>query len=147
MKHGWRDADKHLEPMSCATLKCLLWNTRKCDVWRCSVHRLYTDPIHRILVPFPLLLVRCKTWFGEIKLLRIPVILIHGVHGCKEYRLSCPAWILSSRYQSWICNGVWTDSHIQYDEMYSRKLSGISTVSCSEESMGLRPEWPWRARR
>ena len=31
--------------------------------------------------------------------------------------------------------------------MYSKKLSGISTLSCSEGSMGLRPEWPWRARR
>ena len=34
----WRDADKHLEPMSRATLKRVLWNTRKCDVWGCSVH-------------------------------------------------------------------------------------------------------------
>ena len=33
MKHGWRDADNHLEPMCRATLKCVLWNTRKCDVW------------------------------------------------------------------------------------------------------------------
>ena len=53
--------------------------------------KMFFDPIHRILVPFPLLLVRCKTWFGQIKLLRIPVILIHGIHGCKEYRLSFPA--------------------------------------------------------
>ena len=35
--HGWR-ARKTLEPMSRATLKCVLWNTRKCDVWGCSVH-------------------------------------------------------------------------------------------------------------
>ena len=34
----WRDADNHLEPMSRTTLKCVLWNTRKCDVWGCSVH-------------------------------------------------------------------------------------------------------------
>ena len=34
------------------------------------------------------------------------VILIHGIHGCKEYRLSLPTFILSSRYQSWICDGV-----------------------------------------
>ena len=32
MTHGWR-ARKTLEPMSRATLKCVLWNTRKCDVW------------------------------------------------------------------------------------------------------------------
>ena len=37
MIHGWR-ARKTLEPMSRATLKCVLWNTRKCDVWECSVH-------------------------------------------------------------------------------------------------------------
>ena len=64
--------------------------------------KLKIGPIHRILVPFPLSFVRCKTWFGQIKLLRILVVLIHGIHGCKEYRLSFTAWILSSRYQSWI---------------------------------------------
>ena len=66
----------------------------------------YIDPLHRIVVPFPLLLARCRTWFGQIKLLRISVFLIHGIHGCKEYRLSLTAWILSTRYQSWICDGV-----------------------------------------
>ena len=40
------------------------------------------------------------------QLLRILVILIHGIHGCEEYRLSFPARILSSRYQSGICDGV-----------------------------------------
>ena len=50
--------------------------------------KLYIDPIHRVLVPSPLLLVQCKTWFGQTKLLRILVILIHGFHGCTEYRLS-----------------------------------------------------------
>ena len=55
---------------------------------------------YRILVHFPLLLVRCKTWFGQIKLYWIPVILIHGIHGYQEYRLSVPARFLSSRYQS-----------------------------------------------
>ena len=33
----------HLEPMSCATLLWVQRNTRKCDVWGCSVHK-YTDP-------------------------------------------------------------------------------------------------------
>ena len=32
-------------------------------------------------------------------------------------------------------------------EKYSKKLFGINTLSCNEGSMGLRPEWPWRARR
>ena len=36
----------------------------------------------------------------SIKLLLIPVILI------KEYSLSFRAWIWSSRYQSWICDGM-----------------------------------------
>ena len=31
--------------------------------------------------------------------------------------------------------------------MYSKKLFGINTFSCIEGSMGLRPEWPWKARR
>ena len=31
--------------------------------------------------------------------------------------------------------------------MYSKNLSGINTLSWSVESMGLRPELPWRARR
>ena len=39
-----------------------------------SLSKLYIDPIHRILVSFPLLLlVRCKTWFGQIELMRISV--------------------------------------------------------------------------
>ena len=55
--------------------------------------KLFFDPVHRILVPCQLFLVRCQTWFGQIKLLRIFVILMHGIHGCKEYRLSVPARI------------------------------------------------------
>ena len=30
---------------------------------------------------------------------------------------------------------------------YSKKLSGINTLSCNEGSMGLGHEWPWRARK
>ena len=55
------------------------------------LNNLYIDPVHRMLVPFPLFLVRCKTWFGQIKVLRIFVILIHEIQGCKEHRLSVPA--------------------------------------------------------
>ena len=65
-----------------------------------TLSKLYIDPVHRVLVPFPLSLVQCKPWFGEINFLRILVILIHGINGCKEYRLSFPAWILPSWYQS-----------------------------------------------
>ena len=56
--------------------------------------KLDIDQVHRVLMHFPLFLARCKTWFGQIELLRIFVILIHGIHGCKEYRLSVPVWIL-----------------------------------------------------
>ena len=35
---------RHLEPMSRATLKCVLWNTRKCDVWGCYVHKESGSP-------------------------------------------------------------------------------------------------------
>ena len=68
--------------------------------------KLFIDPVHRILMPFQLLLARCKTWFGQIKLYWILMILMHGIHGCKKYRLSFPARSWSSRYQSWICDGV-----------------------------------------
>ena len=39
MTHGWYDAHKHLEPMSCETLSWVRTNTIKCDVWGCSVHK------------------------------------------------------------------------------------------------------------
>ena len=75
--------------------ECILEDdgVRSCliEVQSFPLSKLYFDPVHRILVPFPLLLVRCKTWFGQIKLLRIYVSLMHGIHGCKEYRLSFPA--------------------------------------------------------
>ena len=71
-----------------------------------SLSKLKIDLVHRILVHFPLLLVRCKTWYGQIKLYWVMMTLMHGIYGCKECRLSVPDWILSSRYQSWICDGV-----------------------------------------
>ena len=64
-----------------------------------SLSKLLIDPIHRTLVSFPLLLlVRCKTWFGQVKLIRIFVVFVHGIHSRREFSLSFPAWILSSRY-------------------------------------------------
>ena len=54
--------------------------------------KLYIDPIHRVLVSFPrFLLVPCKTWFGQVKLVRIFVFLVHGIHSRKEHCLSFPA--------------------------------------------------------
>ena len=71
-----------------------------------SLNKIYVDPIHRILVSFPLLLVECETWFVQINLWWIAMILMDGNKGCKEYNLSFPALILSSRYQSRICDVV-----------------------------------------
>ena len=51
------------------------------------------------------------------------MILVHGIHGCEEYRLSVLARILSSRYQSWICDGVLNWLHIQYDKCSRRNCS------------------------
>ena len=57
-----------------------------------TLSMLYIDPIHRVLVSFPpLLLVPCKTWFGQSKLVRIFVFLVHGIYSRKEYCLSFPA--------------------------------------------------------
>ena len=50
--------------------------------------KLYIDPVHRILVYFPLFLVRCKTWFGQIKLYWILVMLKNTV--CLSLLEFCP---------------------------------------------------------
>ena len=69
-------------------------------IWILYVEQGVIDPIHRVLVSFPrFLLVPCK-------LVRIFVFLVHGIHSREEYCLSFPVWILSSRYQSWIDDGV-----------------------------------------
>ena len=54
------------------------------DLQSFSLSKLNIDPVHRILVHFPLLLVRCKTWFGQIKLYWILMILMHGIHAVKN---------------------------------------------------------------
>ena len=57
-----------------------------------SLSKLYIDPIHRVLVSFPrFLLVPCKTWCGQVNLVRISGFLVRGINSCKEYRLSVPA--------------------------------------------------------
>ena len=93
------------------------------------------------------LLVRCKTWFGQIKLFWIMVILMHGINGCNEHSLSCPARIFVLPLS--ILNLWWSVNwpHIQYDNWTRRNCSESIYLSCNKGSMGLRPEWPWRARR
>ena len=47
------------------------------------------DPIHHVLVSFPrFLLVPCKTWVGQVKLVRIFGFFVHEIHSRKEYCLS-----------------------------------------------------------
>ena len=55
------------------------------------------------------LLVPCETWCFQFNFIRIFVFFVHWIHSREEYHLSILAWILSSRYRSWICGGVYTD--------------------------------------
>ena len=59
------------------------------------------DRVHRILMHFSTFACKMQdvVWVRSSSK-RILMILGHGIHGCKEYRLSVPARILSSRYQS-----------------------------------------------
>ena len=53
-----------------------------------SLSKLKIDPVHRVLVSFPrFLLVPCKTWFGQVKLVRIFVFLVHGIEFVVECKL------------------------------------------------------------
>ena len=66
--------------------------------------KLYVDPIHSVLMFLPLfLMVPCKTRCFQVNVMRISVFFVHRIHRPKEYRLSY-AQVLSSRYQSWICD-------------------------------------------
>ena len=87
---------------------------------------LYIDPVHRVLVSFPrFLLVPCKTWFGQVKLVRIFVFLVHGIHSRKEYCLSFLAWIvLPVTVQNlwWSVNWL----HIQYEKCTRRNCPELT---------------------
>ena len=108
--------------------------------------KFYVDTIHSVLMFLPLfLIVPSKTWCFQVNVIRTFVFFVHRTQRRKEYRQSF-AQILSSRYQSWICDGMSIDCTSDVT-MYAKKLFGINTLSCNEGSMGLRPEWPWRARR
>ena len=64
------------------------------------------DPIHHVVMFLPCFVhVLCKTWCTQVDRIKIPLILVHGMHKQKEYYLSVPQ-ILTSRYQSWICDGL-----------------------------------------
>ena len=64
------------------------------------------DPIHRVLMFIPCFLhVLCKTRCTQVDRVRILVFFVHRIHKQKEYCLSI-AQILTSRYQSWIDDGM-----------------------------------------
>ena len=68
--------------------------------------KFYVDPIHRVFIVLPLfLLVPCKTQCFQVNVIRISVFFVHRIQIRKEYRLSF-AQNLSSRYQSWIDDGM-----------------------------------------
>ena len=72
-----------------------------------SLSKLNIDPIHRILVSLSTSSARTMqdvVWWSQAHADLCD--LVHGIHSRKEHCLSFPAWILSSRYQSWICDGV-----------------------------------------
>ena len=64
------------------------------------------DPIHRILMFLPCCLhVLFKTRCFQVDLVRIFVFFVHAIHRKKEYCLSV-SQNLSSRYQSWVHDGM-----------------------------------------
>ena len=70
---------------------------------------------------------------------------MHEIHGYEEYRLSLPARIVLPLPIPNLWKSVnWP--HIHYAKCYSKKVFRIKTLSWSVRSMGLRPEWSWRAR-
>ena len=102
-----------------------------------------SDPIHRILVPFPLTFactMQDVVWSNQA-LADLFGSYVRRIHGCKDYRLFFPSRILPSRHRSWICDGSvnWLD--IQYDKMCSKKLFGINTLSCSVCSINGIASW------
>ena len=60
---------------------------------------------HVVIVVFVVIILHRIFLYGRYTLY---MFLVHRIHRREEYRLSFPQ-ILSSRYQSWICDGVWTD--------------------------------------
>ena len=68
--------------------------------------KIDVDPIHRILMLLPCFMhVLCMTRFFQVDRIRIPMVFVHGIYRQKEYGLPV-VQILTSRYQSWICDGV-----------------------------------------
>ena len=81
----------------------------------------------------------------------LPNRLCQDPYGCpwdplaeRILSVCCSNFVLPVSTLNWWWNVNWL--HIQYDQCTRRNCPEI-TLSCSVGSMGLRPEWPWRARR
>ena len=69
--------------------------------------KIHVDPVNRVMMCFQrFLLVPCKTWCVQVNLIRIVVFLVKRIHSRKEYCLFFFDQNLSSRYQSWIDDGM-----------------------------------------
>ena len=68
--------------------------------------KIEVDPIQRVLMFLPCFMhVLFKTRCSQVDRIRILVFFVHRIHRQIEYCVSV-AQILSSRYQSWICDGM-----------------------------------------
>ena len=68
--------------------------------------KIDVDPIYCVLMSLPCFMhVLCKTRLIQVDRIRILIILVHRINKQKEYCLFV-AQILSSRYQSWIDDGM-----------------------------------------
>ena len=95
--------------------------------WRSTQYTVSWCTFHFCLWDARRGLVRSSFW--------ILVILMHGIQGCKEYRLSVPARILSCRYWSGICDGVYTDCTSNMESVLEEIVLNRYIV-CKEGSMG-----------
>ena len=118
------------------------------ELQSCSLSKFDVDPIHRVLVSFPRFSActmqdvvcsnqahadLCDPYSWDSQPWRIP-----SVFPCLNFALplSIRNFVMECRM---IAHPIWS--------LYSKILSWINTLSWSVGSMGLRPEWPWRARR
>ena len=68
--------------------------------------KLYIDPIHRVLMYFPLLLLApCKTWCFQVNVVRISVFFVHSRYS----EVNVPALI--ARYPVSVSSSWGTDVH------------------------------------
>ena len=93
------------------------------------------DPIHSILMFLPCFMhVLCKTRCFQVDCLRIFVFFIHRIHKQTEYCLSF-AQIVTSRYQSWIHDGMKIDCLLFSRVQPLHRLLGVDFHDEEDESV------------